>query len=116
MSAHRNRTWDEATGLPEVSAPLERPPAGLDLAADFPEPLRYDPARRRLLYRGFMCRASYLFLRGLSADPAYLAALDVLFQSSADALPGGRPRRLWAWLAAALCLAGAAAAAWTLLR
>jgi hypothetical protein len=63
-----------------------------------------------------MCSASYLYLRGLSADPAYLAALDALFQSSADALPGGGRQRPWAWLAAALCLAGAAAATWALLR
>jgi hypothetical protein len=115
MATHRNRTWEEAAGLPELSARLERPPAGLDFPADFPEPLCYDPARRRLLYRGFMCSASYLYLRTLSADPLYLAALDALFQSSADALPGGQ-KRLRAWLVAALCLAGAGAAAWALLR
>jgi hypothetical protein len=116
MAAHRHKTWAEAAGSPEFSARLDRPPAGLDFPADFPEPLRYDPARRRLAYRGFMCSASYRYLRGLSADPAYLAALDALFQASADALPGGRPRRRWAWLAAAACLAGSAAAAWALLR
>jgi hypothetical protein len=116
MATHRYKTWAEAAGLHEVSAALARLPRGLDFPDDFPEPLRYDPARRRLVYRGFMCSSSYRFLHGLSTDPAYVEALAVVFQASADALPDDRPPRVWPWLAAAGGLAGAAAFAWALLR
>src|SRR5690349_1073273 len=95
-STHRYKTWAEAAGLPETAARLERLPAGVRLPDDFPEPIRFDPARKLLIYRGFMSSTSYRFLHGLSADLAFMDALDRLFMSSAYACAGGR--RLWPWL------------------
>jgi hypothetical protein len=111
MVAHHYRTWAEAAGLPEFSARLARLPAGLNLDDGSPEPIRFDPQRKRLSYRGFMSSASYRYLHGLSTDPAFVAAVDALFQTSADALPAPGRARLWLWLLAA-CLAGAGATAW----
>ena len=105
-SIYSSKTWSQAAGLPETAARLEALPPGLDFPADFPEPIRYDAARRLLVYRGFMASASYQFLRGRSADLAYLAALDVLFRDSAYALSPRRRGCLVVWL----CLLGAA---WT---
>src|SRR5205809_369089 len=76
----RNKTWKEAAGLHETAARLQQLPAGLAFPEDFPEPITYDVDWKLLLYRGFMYHGSYLFLRQLSADPAYIAALDVLYQ------------------------------------
>jgi hypothetical protein len=114
MDAHRYKTWAEAAGLPEFSARLARLPAGLSLRNGFPEPIRHDPERKRLFYRGFMSRASYRYPHGLSADPAYVAVLDALFQASSEALPARV--RLRPWLLATACLAAAGAAVWYAFR
>jgi hypothetical protein len=117
MDEHRHKTWDEAAGLPEVSARLERLPEGLTFPDDFPEPIRFDPRRRRLAYRGFMTSNSYRYLHRRSRDPAYIAALDVLFQDSSCAAPGARPdRRARLWLLVGAGAAAAAAAGWALTR
>jgi hypothetical protein len=117
MHAHRYKTWAEATGLPATSTRMEKLPEGMDFPEDFPEPIRFDPAHKRLVYRGFMSSASYRFLHGLSADRAYADAVDALFQSSSFALDGPRQgRRVWVWLLAAAGLGAAAAVAWTFLR
>jgi hypothetical protein len=115
MHAHRHKTWGEAAGLPETSARLDTLPAGLDFPDAFPEPIRYDPARKRLVYRGFMSSVSYRFLHELSAETAYLNALDDIFQDSSYALrrPKQRPH-LWPWLVGAAGLAGAVGASWSL--
>jgi len=112
-SAWRNKTWQQAAGLHETAARLEHLPAGLAFPEDFPEPIVYDADWKLLLYRGFMYHGSYLFLRELSTDPAYIAALDVLYQESSC------PRRSWRarlWLLAALIGLGAMGAAWWWLR
>jgi hypothetical protein len=116
MHAHRHKTWGEAAGLPEISTRLDRLPEGLEFPDDFPEPLRYEPHRKRLVYRGFMSSASYSFLRGRNADRAFLVAVDELFQASAYTVPANSSvKRILPWLVSASCL-GAAAVAWTLLR
>jgi hypothetical protein len=116
MQAHHYKTWSEAAGMPETVAPLPRLPNGVKLSDDFPEPIRYDPDRKRLIYRGFMSSASYRFLHNLSTDPAYVAALDVLFQASAYVLDKPAGGRLWRWLVAFGAVAAAIAAAWRFLR
>jgi hypothetical protein len=115
MDQHRYKTWSEAASLPEFAVRLERLPEGLTFPDDFPEPIRFDPKRKRLLYRGFMTSNSYRFLHRCSSDHAFVAALDVLFQNSSYAAPGFKPeRRAWPWVlgAAAAC----AAAGWAFTR
>ena len=117
MYAHRYKTWAEAAGLPETSARLERLPEGLELPEGLPEPIRFDPARQRLVYRGFMCSASYSFLRGLSTDTAYLLAVDELFQASSYTLDNGKGgARVWPWLLGTGCLGMTSAVAWMVFR
>jgi hypothetical protein len=117
MHTHHYKTWGEAAGLPETSARLARLPEGLNFPESFPEPMRYDEKRKRLVYRGFMASTSYRFLHGLSTDSDYVTALDELFESSAYTLDGpGAFGRAWKWL---LGVGGAAAAVlgvWTFLR
>ena len=94
MYSHRYKTWDEAAGLPETFVPLACLPGKLTISANFPEPIHYDAERKRLVYRGFMCSASYTFLHGLSTEPAYVAALDALFQATSYTLQKQkRPKR-----------------------
>jgi hypothetical protein len=98
----RNRTWAQAAGQKETAVRLERLPAGVELPDDFPEPLRYDPARKALLYRGVMYRGSFDFLHRLSDDRAYMIAIDTLYVASA--LPPCK--RSWLrWLAAGAAIA-----------
>ena len=113
-STHRYKTWAEAAGLPEMAAKLDCLPAGVHFPDDFPEPIRFDPVRKLLIYRGFMSSTSYRFLHGLSADRAFMEALDGLFLGSAYAGKGGG--RVWPWvLAGTASLIGSAALAWMLL-
>jgi hypothetical protein len=110
MDEHCYKTWAEAAGLPETSARLNRLPQGLTFPDDFPEPIHFDAASKRLFYRGFMANASYCFLHALSADSGYVAALDQLYQASSYVLkPRSGFRRAWLWLAlgATLLVAGA---------
>jgi hypothetical protein len=101
-STWRNKTWREAAGQRETAARLSRLPPGLEFPEDFPEPITYDPARKVLIYRGFMCHGSYQFLHQLAGDPAYVAAIDQLYQGSC-APPRSRIR--WGGVAAAFLLA-----------
>lgn len=115
MPIHHYKTWEEAAGLPEIATPLWREPQGVDLSGPLPEPLRFDPQRRRLLYRGFMASSSYHYLRSLSTDAAYLAALDELYQGTADAVSDRRVAAwVWAWLMAAVSLVGSIILLWKL--
>jgi hypothetical protein len=91
------------------------------LPDDFPEPLRYDPAAKKLVYRGFMCSSSYAFLRTCCNDLNYLNALDSLFQQTAAALGSKRKKtqkKSWGWLLAvgAAVAAALAAGAWKFMR
>jgi hypothetical protein len=119
MSAHRHKTWTEAANLPATAARLERLPAGLEFPDDFPEPIRFDAAKRRLVYRGFMCSVSYRYLQALTNDAGYQDALEQLFQATSDTLKSNRRRprlRLWPLLVGAGSLVGATAVAWFLLQ
>ena len=103
-------------GQRETAAKLERLPPGLDFPDGFPEPIAYDAPRRLLVYRGLMTHDSYAYLRLLSIDPAYLAALDQLRATSCrlcaqPALPH-HSRRRWLWLPVAVLLLVSLVAWW----
>jgi hypothetical protein len=117
MQEHRHKTWAESAGLPETAVRLDRLPAGVEFPEDFPEPIRFDPRRSRLVYRGFMTSNSYRFLHAQSSDLAYLAALDALFLDSSYTMAGASSGgKVWRWLLGAAIVAAAAAVAWLLRR
>src|SRR5438128_1455530 len=107
-SPHRHKTWQEAAGQRETAARLERLPDGLDFPEGFPEPIAYDALRQLLVYRGLMTHDSYAYLRLLSVDPAYLAALDQLRETTCRlyAQPAllHFSRRRWLWFLLAVLL------------
>jgi len=74
--------------------PLEHLPDRLQ----FPEPLHdriwFDDERQSLAFRGFMSKATYDRLDGLTNDSAYQRALDELFRQCVYEEPGSRKRRL----------------------
>jgi hypothetical protein len=115
---HRYKTWREAAGEREIAVQLESLPPGIDFPEGFPEPIAYDAARKVLVYRGFMSHTSYTFLRQLSIDPAYTAALDQIRETSCQHYgqkgntASSRPR--WLWLLAAVLLLGSLLAWWWL--
>jgi hypothetical protein len=111
---YRNKTWREAAGQTETAARLARLPPGLRFPEDYPEPIAYDAARKLLIYRGFMYHGSYTYLRQLSADAAYLAALDQIYVGSSSS--ASRAQRRLRWLAVALVLVLVAVGAWWCLR
>lgn len=93
------RAWEAAAGRPEVAAPLDRLPAGLAFTDATGEPIHFDAAARQLRYRGFMCQASYIYLRNLSPEPPYQAAIDCLYLGTAcGATPPRRGVVRWAIL------------------
>ena len=81
--AYRNKTWTDSEGQKETSVRLDRLPPNLNFPESFPEPITYDSGRKLLKYRGLMFSGSYAYLRKLSTDPVYLAALDQLFIGTA---------------------------------
>jgi hypothetical protein len=103
VAGYRNKTWREAEGQREATVRLDRLPANLNFPESFPEPITYDPARKVLKYRGLMFSGSYAYLRKLSADPAYLAALDQLF--IATSCPGSKMGRWVVVLGAVVAVA-----------
>ncbi len=111
---HHYKTWAEAAGQPEITARLQSLPPEITFFDEFPEPIRFDPERQRLVYRGFMTSASYRFLHSLSHDSDYITALDYLFQASSYSLNRPRPvAKVWAWLVGASLVLGATVFAWT---
>lgn len=98
-----NLTWQQAEGRPETAAGLDSLPDGLAFPEDFPEPIHFDPATRRLIYRGFMTNNSYRFLHTFSRDLAYMRAINELNTRSVTAeLPQAAQERRWMWAALAL--------------
>ncbi len=109
-----NVTWQQAQGRHETCAALEALPDKIEFPEDFPEPIRFDPANSRLIYRGFMSATSYRFLQKLSRDLAYMHAIEQLSMGSVGAIMGERPgRRPWFWPAVVACaIAIAGVVAW----
>jgi hypothetical protein len=107
-SPFRHKSWDQAQGDRETSARLAALPSSLQFDDDFPEPIRYDPARRMLIYRGFMSYGSFQYLQQLHSDSDYARALDELFRCSSGVVNPPKRTRWWPVLLAAI---GAALAA-----
>jgi hypothetical protein len=64
----------------EHFVPLNHVPDGLQLPADLSERIQYDPARGRLVFRGFMSKAEFDRLCLLSEDWGYRRSLEELFR------------------------------------
>jgi hypothetical protein len=115
-SRPRNKTWREAAGQPETAVQLPTLPAGVDFREGFPEPIAYDALRQALVYRGLMTHESYSYLRLLSGDPAYLAALDQLREMTcrlyAQPTRSHSFKRRWLWLLGAVAVAVSLLAWW----
>jgi hypothetical protein len=90
----QGKSWKEAEGLPETTAPLEELPAGVEFGENFPEPICYDPQRKVLVYRGQMFHANFTFLSTMSKDARYYHALELLFVNSSKP---ASPKRWWLW-------------------
>ena len=115
MKDHHHKTWSEATGLPEVFARLDKLPTGRDFPDGFPEPIRFDPARKRHVYRGLMPNISYTFLHRLSQDIGYITALDELYVASSAAIVRARgTQRSLPWLFVVSCLIALAVITWVM--
>jgi len=103
-----SKAWQNAAGQKETGVRLGRLPSGLSLGDEVGEPIYYDVARKTLVYRGFMCQASYKYLRKLSLDLDYKTAIDQLYTGSAvDDSP-----RNWRWVVLAAVALAVAAGAW----
>jgi len=115
VSASAPNRFQAAEGAREVSVPLAALPPNIAFDDDFPAPIRFDPVRKLLSYRGQMYHSNYVFLRGLSADSAYTHAIDQLFVAS-DPPESTSGSRTWL-LALGIVLAIAAlAAGWAILK
>jgi hypothetical protein len=112
-SPFRHRSWDQAEGDRQTTARLEALPSGLHFDDDFPEPIRYDAARRALTYRGFMSYGSFQYLQQLHSDSGYTRALDELFRCSSGVVDP--PKRAW-WWPGVIAAIGAATLAALVLR
>ncbi|MGE3818661.1 MAG: hypothetical protein AB7I30_04450 [Isosphaeraceae bacterium] len=76
----------------ERSVTMRRKPEGLSFPEDFAGRIRYDEARQRLIYSGFMSKADFDRLCLLSDDWGYRRPLEELFRlCTPDA---ARPRLL----------------------
>lgn len=59
---------------------VDRAPAGLAVPPELADRFAYDPERRTLTFRGFMCKDEFDRLSRLSDDWAYRRALEDLFR------------------------------------
>jgi hypothetical protein len=64
----------------ENSVFLKNLPEGLRFPDDLASRIRYDQGERRLFFRGFMSKAQFDLLHGLSNDGSYQLAIERLFE------------------------------------
>lgn len=92
----------------EHSVFLKNLPEGLRFPDDLASRIRYDAGERRLFFRGFMSKAQFDLLHGLSNDGSFQLAIERLFELSVPGNHGGStPARLGRWLLGGLLLAAA---------
>lgn len=109
LPAYRDKTWEQAAGQREISVPLDHLPEGITFGPTFPEPIHFDPIKKRLHYRGLMYHGSYSYLRDLDKHASYLVAIDQLYALSSNP---PKVHHYVAWTAAvvgAVAVAGLAA-------
>jgi hypothetical protein len=99
------------------SAMLQTLPETIAFPTALKERIRYEPARKRLVFSGFMTKSEYDQLTRLHNDVGYQRAVERLFQLSAeqDSPQFRRVLRVLAVLVA-LCLILGAVVWWQLLR
>lgn len=107
LPAYRDKTWDQCANQREISVPLDHLPEGVVFGDAYPEPIRFDPKRKRLCYRGLMYHGSYSFLRDQSKQSSYLVAIDQLYTQSSTPL---KVHHYMAWSAGIAAVAVAVAA------
>jgi hypothetical protein len=99
-------TWWLAMNDSEQSVFLDNLPSGLVFPNELASRIRYDAGGRRLFYRGFMSKANFDMLHGLSDDGGYQVAIERLFELSVPGNHGGRVRGgVSRWLLAGLAFA-----------
>jgi hypothetical protein len=93
----------------EISASLAKLPEELRFPAELAGRIGYDERRRRIAFRGFMSKAQFDLLSGLSADGDYQRAIEELFAQSGFAVDASMDATLGRWpkgrIAIALALA-----------
>jgi hypothetical protein len=100
------QAFQTAAGQKETAVPLRRLPPGVTFGDNVGEPIYYDSVRKMLIYRGFMCQASYNYLHRLAiTDPEYETAIDQLYLGSAVEGLG----HSWRWLIGTVIAVAAAA-------
>jgi hypothetical protein len=96
----------------EHFVPLKHFPAGLTFPVEFQDRIRYDTARHRLIFNGFMRKTDYDTLARLSSDLEYLDALQHLFSDATFTTPRRIRWRNPALVATGLLLAGVLGTVW----
>jgi len=103
--------------MTEHAVKLDSLPAGLEFPPELANRIHFDPAKHRLVYRGFMYKAHYDRLMRLDSSVEYRRAIMRLFQCSTDA--ESPQLRRFGWIIATLvaaCLLLAGFVWWQLMR
>jgi hypothetical protein len=94
----------EHSGKVHVAA-LETLPPGFQFPGDLRDRIWYDRTQQRLLFRGFMSKATFDRLDGLLADRDYHRALEQLFRDSVYETDSQTDRQSLVLITAAVTLA-----------
>ncbi|MCI0458248.1 MAG: hypothetical protein L0Z62_14890 [Gemmataceae bacterium] len=96
---------------------LEKLPDGVEFPPDLRGVIAFEASPKRLVFRGFMSKATYDRLRQLHTDMKYAQAVDELFRLSAmDEVPQLRRLGSVLRLLVIFCLAFGVVVWWQLLR
>lgn len=102
----------------EHAVELQRLPEGVEFPPEIRERIRFDPVRRRLVFRGVMSKLEYDHLSQLHPALDYQASLEVLFRISTVHPTSLTSRWFWAWSSglAIFCVLVAVYVWWRLLQ
>ena len=93
----------------EISASLAKLPEELRFPTELAGRIGYDERRRRIAFRGFMSKAQFDLLSGLSADGDYQRAIEQLFAQSGFAVDASKDATLGRWPKGRIAIAWALA-------
>lgn len=98
----------------EHAVRLDKLPEDLTFPEKLADHIRYDPTRRRLVFRGFMCKAEYDRLTQLNSDVEYRRAIDELFVRATDERvdPGKWSRTVWVTVSIGIGILGVCVVIW----